>query len=65
MIKITDKQKEILKKYKIDYKDFENVKDLLIEIDDEMTSHVDKNDEPLAEFKELESLYDEIYNNNK
>jgi len=65
MIKITDKQKEILKKYKIDYKDFENVKDLLIEIDDEMTSHVDKNDEPLAEFKELEVVYDEIYNNNK
>lgn len=65
MIKITDAQKNILKKYNIDYNDFENVRDLLVEIDDEMTSHVDKNDEPLAGFKELESLYDEIYNNNK
>ena len=63
MLKLTDKQDKILKKYNIDYRNYKNLKDLLVEIDDEMTVHVDRNDEPLEEFKELESLYDELYYN--
>ena len=65
MIKISEEQKMILKKYNIDPDVYDKLDDLLFEIDDEMTIHVDKNDEPLKEFKELEKVYDEIYTNNK
>lgn len=65
MLKISEKQKIILMKYNIDSGNYNNIDDLLLEIDDEMTSYVDENDEPLKEFKELEKVYDELYINNK
>lgn len=64
MIRITEKQKQILKKYRIDVENYSTLRELLLEIDDEMTSHVDENDEPLSEFLELEKVYDEIFSQN-
>lgn len=58
---ITEEDKEILKKYNIDINEYNNLRDLLIEIDDEMTTHVDEHDEPLEEFLELEKVYDRIF----
>lgn len=58
---ITEEDKEILKKYNIDINKYDNLRDLLIEIDDEMTTHVDEHDEPLEEFLELEKVYDRIF----
>lgn len=62
---ISEEDKNILKKYNIDINDFNNLKELLLEIDDEMTSYVDENDEPLKEFIELQKVYDRIYYANK
>lgn len=58
---ITEEDKEILKKYNIDINKYDNLRDLLIEIDDEMTTHIDEHDEPLEEFLELEKVYDRIF----
>lgn len=57
---LTDNQKEIMNKYKINY-DVDNIRELLINIDFVMTDYVDKNDNPTKDFKILEKLYDEIY----
>ena len=64
-IKVTEEEKKILKKYNIDIEDYNNLNELLLEIDDAMTSYVDENDEPLPEFLELEKLYDSIFYANK
>ena len=58
---ITDQDKEILKKYNIYVNEYDRLRDLLIGIDDEMTTHVDEHDEPLEEFLELEKVYDRIF----
>ncbi|MEG1542885.1 MAG: hypothetical protein RR353_05005 [Victivallaceae bacterium] len=59
-IKLTEKQKEILAKYNIDYNT--NIKkELLINIDFVMCDYLDKDDNPTEDFKILEKLYDEIY----
>lgn len=65
MIKINEKNKKILKKYNIDIEEYDNLNELLLEIDDAMTSYVDEHDEPLTEFLELEKIYDEIYDISK
>lgn len=65
MIKLNENQKKILNKYKIDYKKYHEINDLLDEINDIMVSFVDEEDEPLPEFIELEDLYDSIYDLNK
>lgn len=59
-MKLTDKQIEILKKYEINYEKL-NQKELLIEIDDVMTTYLDKNYNTTPEYMELERLYDSIY----
>ncbi len=64
MIKISDKSKKILEKYNIDYKQYDNVDDLLCTIDEEELKYYDKNYEPLKEYFELEKVYDEIFDNN-
>ena len=64
-IKITDEEKKILKKYNIDIEEYDNLNELLLEIDDAMTSYVDEHDEPLSEFLELEKVYDSIFYANK
>ena len=64
MIKISDKSKKILEKYNIDYKQYDNVDDLLCTIDEEELKFYDKNQEPLKEYFELEKVYDEIFDNN-
>lgn len=64
-IKVTDEEKKILKKYNIDVEKYNGLNELLLEIDDEMTSHVDEYDEPLPEFFELEKVYDSIFYANK
>ena len=64
-IKITDEEKKILKKYNIDIEEYDNLNELLLEIDDAMTSYVDEHDEPLSEFLELEKIYDSIFYANK
>lgn len=64
MIKINEEQKLILEKYKIKVEDYEEINNLLDEINDVMISFVDEHDEPLPEFLELEKLYDEIYDLN-
>lgn len=43
MIKISDKSKKILEKYNIDYKQYDNVDDLLCTIDEEELKFYDKN----------------------
>lgn len=63
MIIISENQKTILKKYKIDY-NTDDINELLKRIDFEMTKYVDKNDEPLKDFLILEKIYDEIYDQN-
>ena len=64
-IKVSEKDKKILEKYSIDVKKYDDLEDLLFEIDDVMTSYVDEYDEPLPEFLELEKVYDAIlYENN-
>ena len=62
---ISEEDKNILKKYNINIDDFNNLKELLLEIDDEMTIYVDEHDEPLKEFIELQKVYDRIYYANK
>lgn len=64
-MKLLDKQIEILNKYNINYKECEDISDLLELLNDEMVSYVDEDDEPLPEFLELEKIYDEIYDQNK
>lgn len=64
-IKVTDEEKKILKKYNIDIEEYDNLNELLLEIDDAMTSYVDEHDEPLPEFLELEKIYDSIFYANK
>lgn len=59
---ITEEQKKQLEKYNIEISD---VKNILLELDDEMTDHLDENDEPLPEFYEIQKLYDEIYKQNQ
>ena len=59
---LSDKQKEILDKYKIDYRTIDDVVDLLTEIFVRSGDFLDKDDEPLPECLELEDLYYEIYN---
>ena len=62
-MRLTKKQKEILDKYNISY-EVDNVNDLLINIDYVMTDYLDEKDEPTDNFRELEKLYDEIYDDN-
>lgn len=62
---ISKEDKNILKSYNIDIDDFDNLDELLFEIDDEMTSYVDEQDEPLKGFIELQKVYDRIYYANK
>lgn len=57
---LTENQKELLSKYKINY-DVDNHRELLINIDMVMTDYLDDHDEPTEDFKVLEKLYDEIY----
>ena len=65
MLNITEQsKKKLIEKYKIDVNKYNKLNDLLEEIDEEMTAHVDKDDEPLPEFLELEKIYDEIYDAN-
>lgn len=64
MIKINEEQKLILEKYKIKVENYEDINNLLDEINDVMISFVDEHDEPLPEFLELEKVYDEIYDLN-
>lgn len=63
MFKLTEKQKELLKKYDIDY-NVETLGELLINIDFVMTDYLDDNDEPTDDFRTIERLYDEIYDAN-
>lgn len=65
MIKLNEKQKEILRKYNIDYLKYKEINELLDEINDKMISYVDYKDEPLEEFIELEKVYDEIFYQNE
>lgn len=62
---ISEEDKNILKRYNIDIDSFSDLEQLLFEIDDEMTSYVDENDEPLKEFMKLQKVYDRIYYANK
>ena len=63
MVKLTEKQIELLKKYNIDY-NVTTVKELLINIDWVMTDYLDENDDPTDDFRAIEKLYDEIYDAN-
>lgn len=63
MLNITKKQKDIMKKYNINY-DTDKINELLENIDWEMTDYIDKNDEPTKDFLLIEELYDQIYNQN-
>lgn len=64
MVKLTDKQIELLQKYNIDY-NVTTVKELLINIDWVMTDYLDGNGEPTDDFRTIERLYDEVYDANK
>lgn len=62
---LNDYHKSILDKYKIPYQDIDldidEIEDLFVLINNYMIDFVDENDEPLAEFLELQDLYDDIY----
>lgn len=63
MLNITEKQKEIMKKYNINY-DTDEINELLENIDWVMTDYIDERDEPTKDFLLIEELYDQIYNQN-
>ena len=63
MLNITKKQKDIMKKYNINY-DTDKINELLENIDWAMTDYIDKNDAPTKDFLLIEELYDQIYNQN-
>lgn len=63
MVKLTNKQIELLKKYNIDY-NVTTVRELLTNIDWVMTDYLDENDDPTDDFRIIERLYDEIYDAN-
>ena len=62
-MRITDKQKDILTKYQINY-DTDDLSEMLKRIDWVMTDYVDEHDEPLKDFLILEKVYDEILTQN-
>lgn len=62
-MKITDKQKEILDKYNVEYESI-NIDDLLIALFGRMNDFLDEEDNPTKEYEELETIYYEIYNEN-
>ena len=64
MLYITNYQKEILEIYKIDY-NTSSLDELLINIDAEMTKHINEDGEPTSEFYILEKVYDEILTENE
>lgn len=64
-IHISEEDKKILKKYNINADEYNDLSELLLEIDDVMTYYVDEHDEPLKEFIELEQVYDRIFYANK
>ena len=63
MLNITKKQKDIMKKYNINY-DTDKINELLENIDWVMTDYVNKHDESTKDFLLIEELYDQIYNQN-
>ncbi len=63
MLNITEKQKDIMEKYNINY-DTDRINELLENIDWAMTDYVDKHDEPTKDFLVIEKLYYQIYNQN-
>ena len=63
MLHRTKKQKDIMKKYNINY-DTDKINELLENIDWAMTDYIDKHDEPTKDFLLIEELYDQIYNQN-
>lgn len=63
MLNITEKQKDIMKKYNINY-DTDKINELLENIDWAMTDYIDEHDEPNKDFLLIEELYDQIYNQN-
>ena len=72
ILKISDKNKKILDKYKIDYKSYidreitreEYEFSFIDSIDEVMVSYRDDDGEPLDEWLELEKVRDEIYEDN-
>ena len=62
-MKITDKQKEILNKYNIEYESID-IDDFLTELFGRMNDFIDEEDNPTKEYEELETVYYEIYNKN-
>lgn len=63
MVKLTPEQIELLEKYNIPYKGLP-LGDLLLNIDWEMTGHLDKQNEPTDDYRAIERLYDAIYDAN-
>ena len=63
MLNITEKQKDIMEKYNINY-DTDRINELLENIDWAMTDYVDKHDESTKDFLVIEKLYYQIYNQN-
>ena len=63
-MKITEEQKKILDKYNVNY-NYNNVEDFLTELFAIMNDYIDENDNPKKEYKELEKVYYEIYNQNE
>lgn len=62
-MKLTDNQKLILNKYNVNYESI-NIDDFLIVLFERMNDYLDKEDNPKKEYKELEKIYYEIYNEN-
>ena len=53
MLNITEKQKDIMKKYNINY-DTDKINELLENIDWAMTDYIDEHDEPTKDFLLIE-----------
>lgn len=51
---------EILEKYNIDYKN-KSIVELLDFLDEEMLKYFDKDYNPTPQYRELQRLYDELY----
>ena len=61
MLNANNEQKVLLSKYIPDYEKFEEINDLLLELDDVMLESLDENDEGTDETTVIARLYDEIF----
>ena len=65
MLNITEKQKEVLKEYIPNYESFDDIGDILSELNDVMLETLDDDYESTKETTIVSKLYDQLYSQNE